>query len=115
MSTSMRLVCAAVALCVAAGLCAGEARALEAKVLPAPIPRIAVIGDSWGMFLWWFRSFKKALQELGYDRYVEVANESVVGGGKTFQFVNEEQFPPATAIRASILRMLEEFPRSTSW
>lgn len=92
------------------GLFGGELRALEAKVLPDPIPRIAVVGDSWGMFLWWFRSFKKALQELGFDRYIEVANESVVGGGKTFQFVNEEQFPPATAIRASISRMLEEFP-----
>jgi hypothetical protein len=47
--------------------------------LPDPVPRIAIVGDSWGMFMWWFRSFQRALVELGYEEYCEVANESVVG------------------------------------
>ncbi|MCC6144147.1 MAG: hypothetical protein IT368_10100, partial [Candidatus Hydrogenedentes bacterium] len=86
------------------------ATAIEMKTVPDPTPRIAIVGDSWGMFLWWFRSFKKALVDLGYGDYVETANESVVGGGLTYQFVNEEQFPTAAAVRAGITRMLEENP-----
>ncbi len=78
--------------------------------LPNPVPRIAIVGDSWGMFMWWFRSFQKALVELGYEEYCEVANESVVGGGKTFQFVNVEQFPAAEQIRNAIRQMLTDYP-----
>ena len=78
--------------------------------LPNPVPRIAIVGDSWGMFMWWFRSFQKALVELGYEEYCEVANESVVGGGKTFQFVNVEQFPAAEQIRNAVVQMLTDYP-----
>lgn len=78
--------------------------------IPNPVPRIAIVGDSWGMFMWWFRSFQRALKDLGYDEYCEVANESVVGGGKTFQFVNVEQFPPAEQIRNAIKKMLLDYP-----
>ncbi|MCX8065280.1 MAG: hypothetical protein N3G21_08940 [Candidatus Hydrogenedentes bacterium] len=78
--------------------------------LPNPVPRIAIVGDSWGMFLWWFRSFQRALKDLGYEEYCEVANESVVGGGKTFQFVNVEQFPAAQQIRNAIRKMLLDCP-----
>lgn len=78
--------------------------------LPNPVPRIAIVGDSWGMFMWWFRSFQKALVELGYEEYCEVANESVVGGGKTFQFVNVEQFPAAEQIRNAVIQMLTDYP-----
>jgi lysophospholipase L1-like esterase len=97
-------------LCIAAGMLCGETAAQDAKTYPNPTPRIAVVGDSWGMFEWWFRSYRKALVDLGYERYIETANESVVGGGLTFQFVNEAQFPAAAQIRAGITRMLEENP-----
>lgn len=85
-----------------------SAKSLEQ--IPDPVPRIAIVGDSWGMFMWWFRSFQRALKDLGYERYCEVANESVVGGGKTFQFVNVEQFPPAEQIRNAIKKMLLDYP-----
>ncbi len=78
--------------------------------IPNPVPRIAIIGDSWGMFMWWFRSFQRALTELGYEEYCEVANESVVGGGKTFQFVNVQQFPAAEQIRNAVVQMLSDYP-----
>ncbi len=98
-----------VLLCVGTflGWCA-ENKSLDE--IPDPVPRIAIVGDSWGMFMWWFRSFQRALKDLGYERYCEVANESVVGGGKTFQFVNVEQFPPAEQIRDAIRKMLLDYP-----
>jgi len=92
-----------------AGIAADLSAAPSSK-LPDPIPRIAIVGDSWGMFTWWFRSIKTALQEAGFDHYVEMANESVMGGSKTFQFVNEEQYPPAADIRAAIMTMLTDNP-----
>ncbi|HOV33877.1 MAG TPA: immunoglobulin domain-containing protein [Candidatus Hydrogenedens sp.] len=89
---------------------AGNANTKSLSDLPSPVPRIAIVGDSWGMFMWWFRSFQRALVESGYEEYCEVANESVVGGGKTFQFVNAEQFPAAEQIRNAVCQMLTDYP-----
>ncbi|HPO16175.1 MAG TPA: hypothetical protein PLI09_22260, partial [Candidatus Hydrogenedentes bacterium] len=105
-----RTACIVLMLAFLCGGIAGDLSAAQASKLPDPIPRIALVGDSWAMFSWWFRSFKKALEEAGFDHYVEMANESVMGGSKTFQFVNEEQYPPAADIRAAIMNMLTENP-----
>jgi hypothetical protein len=100
-----KVVCCVLLACLATGVYCSDARAV-----PDPVPRIAIVGDSWGMFMWWFRSLKRGLEDFGYDHYVEMANESVVGGGKTFEFVNVQQFPAAADIRAAIMKMLTDNP-----
>jgi len=74
MSRNCRLLCGLIVLGLLGGMFTGAAGAIEARVLPDPIPLIAIVGDSWGMFMWLFRSFKRALDDLGYSRYTEVAN-----------------------------------------
>ncbi len=104
-----------VALALTLVLCAtwcGGAVA-QGKAVPDTVPRIAIVGDSWGMFLWWFRSFKEALASgdfPGCENYTEIAYDTVVGGAKTFQFINAEQFPPAADIQQDIREMLRDYP-----
>ncbi len=63
----------------------------------AKVPRVALIGDSWGMFWWGFRTFKEVLPEYeGLENYIEVGASTVVGGAKAYEFLSESRLQSVT-------------------
>ncbi len=81
------------------GLCLATllvANALPAMATPAStrVPRVGLVGDSWSSFLWWFNSFRLAMNSGDFPTcvgYTDVANESSVAGSKAFEFLAEDR------------------------
>lgn len=80
MMCAKRVCCMAILAACLAGAC-GYAD------VPAKVPRMLLVGDSWTGFMWGFRSFKEAFEERpGLENYVEVGSRTAVMGARAFEF-----------------------------
>jgi hypothetical protein len=56
--------------------------------IEAKTPRILMVGDSWAWFMYLNRSFRDALEDMGFKEYEEVGFFTTVPGSEASQWVN---------------------------
>ncbi|MDD3875981.1 MAG: SGNH/GDSL hydrolase family protein [Bacteroidales bacterium] len=49
--------------------------------------KVLIVGDSWGSFMWIYRSYKNAFERYGYADYIEEAANTVENGAETEDFM----------------------------